>query len=229
MRAPTANAISQGSHGTSKAVDYRAVPDINVYAPEDGTIDSYQRRGSGTNDAGNALRMRGATGLHQFAHLEESYVSPGQKVVKGQRIAKMGYTGYTKPSGPAGRHLHYWVQTGTDSKGSPIYVYPPNLINEPFGSGSTGSSKMTRAEAESVVKAMYRGLFGREADAGGLNNYAGHMVNGNFDFIFQDMVKSQEFKNKHVKTVEKVVEKPVGTPTNPKAEALYNAVREAVK
>lgn len=126
MRPPTGNRISQGQHGSSKAVDYSASPDPYIYAPEDLTFDSYMQRGSGTSDAGLALRARGAHGLHQFAHTEETYFTGGT-VKKGQRIAKMGYTGYTIPSGPNGRHLHWWIQTPNG------YVYPPSLITEPFG------------------------------------------------------------------------------------------------
>lgn len=125
MRPPTGNRITQTSHLSSRAVDYSASPDAYVYAPEDMTFDSYQQRGSGLTDAGNCLRGKGKTGLHQFAHLETTYWKSG-KVKKGQKIAKMGHTGYTRPAGPGGTHLHYWVQT---PKG---YVYPPNLYTEEF-------------------------------------------------------------------------------------------------
>jgi len=130
MKLASANRITQTAHGASRAVDISASPDTYVYAPEDATFDSYMQRGTGTSNAGNALRIRGKTGLHQFAHLEESYVTGGT-VVKGQRIAKMGYTGYTIPSGKAGKHLHWWVKTPSG------YVYPPNLVNETFNQGDT--------------------------------------------------------------------------------------------
>jgi murein DD-endopeptidase MepM/ murein hydrolase activator NlpD len=129
MKPPTGNRITQTQHLASKAVDYAAGPDPYVYAPEDGTIDSFMQRGTPgtTSDAGLCLRMNGKTGLHQFGHLERSYVQPGQKVKKGLKIAKMGYTGYTQPDNiPAGAHLHYWVLTPTG------YVYPPNLYTEAF-------------------------------------------------------------------------------------------------
>jgi len=194
MRPPTANRISQGSHGTSKAVDYSDEPDPYVYAPEDLTFDSYMQRGSGTNDAGLALRARGAHGLHQFAHTEESYFLGGT-VKKGARIAKMGYTGYTIPDNvPAGRHLHWWIRRPDGT-----YAYPPTLITEPFAQG--GTVVLT----EEAVKTLYRRLFGREGDAGGVKNYTGKTL----DFALGDMLGSQEFKNSHVTTVEKVVTKEV--------------------
>lgn len=151
MRAPTANPITQGEHLASKAVDHAYLPDDTVYAPEDGVVDSYQQRGSGTSDAGNCLRLRGATGLHQFAHLYQSYVSVGQQVSKGQRLAQMGDTGYA-----FGRHLHYWVQTPNG------YVYPPNLYTEPFNS-TQGDTSMNRDEEANA----YQIVLGRPMEHGG--------------------------------------------------------------
>ena len=66
--------------------------------------------------------MRGASGLHQFAHCSKSLVSRGQVVVRGQKIAVMGDTGYA-----FGKHLHYWIQRPDGS-----YIYPPTLYKEPF-------------------------------------------------------------------------------------------------
>ena len=126
MRPPTKNIITQGQHGSTKAVDhswYRDSNDDKVYAPEDMTWDSYQRRGVGKLNAGNCLRMRGANGLHQFAHLDRILITPGQSVKKGQAIAVMGATGYV-----FGKHLHYWVQRPNGT-----YVYPPSLYTEKFG------------------------------------------------------------------------------------------------
>ena len=150
MQAVTQNRITQGQHGTSKAVDYSASPDKTLYAPEDGVIDSYMQRGSGTSNAGLALRMRGANGLHQFAHTERSLVKVGQSVKRGQPIAIMGYTGYTIPSGPAGAHVHWWIQRSNGT-----YVYPPSIINEAFIKGGDMPDKVNigtaRILAESVL------------------------------------------------------------------------------
>lgn len=129
MRPPTGNAISQTQHGTYKAVDYHSSPDVYIYAPEDGIVFA---RLLNAGDAGNELQVKGAHGRHGFCHIEEFYVQPGEKVIKGQKLAKMGYTGLTSPVGPAGRHLH-WVILQPDG----TYVYPPSLITEPFG-GSKG-------------------------------------------------------------------------------------------
>lgn len=157
MQAPTGNVISQGQHGTTKAVDhsyYRNTNDDKVYAPEDGVIDSYQRRGSGKLDAGNCLRMKGANGLHQFAHLSKSLVSPGQVVKRGQAIAVMGATGYTIPAGA--KHLHYWIQRPNGS-----YVYPPTLYTEafrntPVPAPSTGMPPIGGTVKNSVDRTFYK-------------------------------------------------------------------------
>lgn len=198
MQSCSSNRITQGSHGTSKAVDIANDPDNIIYAPEDGTIDSYMQRGSGTSDAGLALRMRGATGLHQFAHTSSSLVRPGDRVKRGQPIAVMGHTGYTIPSGPAGAHVHWWIQTPNG------YVYPPNLINEPFMKLGGTNVVLTAADANAVYKALLK----REGDAGGIKNYTGKTL----EFMLNDMVNSEEFKRINTKTVEKVVERIVEKP-----------------
>lgn len=184
MQAPTDQPITKGQHGTSKAVDHRAWPDDIVYAPEDASFDSYQQRGSGVNDAGNALRIRGTSGLHQFAHLSESFIKAGDKVKRGQPIARMGYTGYVKPPGEAGKHLHYWIQRPDGS-----YVYPPTLYKDKFSKVPvTGGSEVAN---EAQVKNLYRlGLF-READASGLKTYVGKDAN----YIVSEMLGSKERKN----------------------------------
>lgn len=207
MQTISLNRISQGQHGTSKAVDISGTGNVNriIYAPEDGTIDSYQRRGSGVNDAGNALRQRSGSRLHQFAHLESSLVTVGQRVKRGDPIGIIGFTGYTIPSGENGRHCHWWILNDNGT-----YTYPPNLVNETFISNQGGSNVILTAED---AKTLYRRIFNREGDAGGIKNYTGKTL----DFALKDMIGGQEFKNLHVKTntvtvekiVERVVEKPV--------------------
>lgn len=154
MQAPTTNRITQTAHLASKAVDHSASPDPYVYAPENGRINSYQRRGSGTSDAGNVLRLAGATGMHSFCHLSKSLVTVGQTVTQGQKIAVMGYTGYTIPSGAAGAHLHYYVLTPNG------YVYPPSLYKS---APSAGGTSVFNNEAE--VQEAYLLLRGVKATA----------------------------------------------------------------
>lgn len=197
MRPPTNNAVSQEVHGSYNAVDYRSVPDPIIYAPEDLTYYVYLPN---AGDAGNNLQATGAHGRHGFCHLEESYLKPGQSVRKGTPIGKMGYTGRTIPSGPTGRHLH-WVLLRNG-----VYVYPPTLVTEPFGGSQQGEN--TVVLTEEAVRTLYRKLFNREGDPGGVKNYTGKTL----DFALSDMLGSQEFRNIHVKTVEKVVERIVEKP-----------------
>lgn len=125
MQVPTLNAVTQGEHGQYKAVDYGSSPDSTFYAPEDGRIDSYGDSGT----CGNRLVLVSGANRHAFCHLEKPLVSVGQNVKRGQPLGVMGYTGYTIPSGPGGRHLHHVIQVnGT-------YVYPPSLVNESFIKG----------------------------------------------------------------------------------------------
>lgn len=160
MRPPTRNIITQGQHGSTKAVDYSAKPDPTVSAPEDMSWDSYQQRGVGKLNAGNCLRMNGKNGLQQFAHLERILIAPGQSVKKGQPIAIMGYTGYTIPSGSGGRHLHWWIK-----KQNGVYVYPPSLITEKFGGNPTPpvSSNMPKV-GNVVMNSNNRTVFARNSD-----------------------------------------------------------------
>lgn len=139
MRPPTGNEISQKQHGAYKAVDYHSHPDPYIYAPEDGTVvATIQDAG----DAGKELMVLGAHGRHGFCHCEEFYVKVGEHVKKGQRIAKMGYTGKTDPPGPGGRHVHHVIK---QSDGT--YVYPPSITDELF---------ISSPEEENVIDLNYK-------------------------------------------------------------------------
>lgn len=125
MQLPTQNPITQGKHGAYNAVDFGAWPDPWFYAPEDGVIS-----GVGESDAtcGNKLYLQSLRGKHGFCHIEPgSYkVSNGQKVTRGTKLAKMGYTGFTQPDNvPEGTHLHWIFNNG-------LWIYPPNLVNQSF-------------------------------------------------------------------------------------------------
>lgn len=141
MQTISENKITQGEHGQFHAVDIGPSPDIFYYAPEDGTI-------TGVGDSGTCgfrLGMNGATGAHGFCHNEEIYVTVGQKVRRGQKLAKMGYTGYTIPAGPQGRHVH-WVILRNG-----VYVYPPNLVDEPFKKGEA-EMPITQTQLDKLIK-----------------------------------------------------------------------------
>lgn len=175
MRAPTTNIVTQGKHGTYNAVDYAADPDPNIYAPEDGKITFYQNSG----DCGNNLHLTAGGNVHGFCHLERATVSVGDQVKKGQVIGIMGYTGYTIPAGPNGRHLHWVIRQGS------TYVYPPSLVNETVNQG--GSEVASREQVNTIYKAVLM----REGDPGGLANYTGRDANQ----IISEMINSNERKS----------------------------------
>jgi len=163
MQKFTNNRITQGQHLASKAVDHSASPDPTIYAPVDGTIDSFMQRGSGRSDAGLMLRLRNDStrAMHSWGHCERSYVKPGQRVKKGQPLAVMGHTGYTIPSGPAGAHAHYYIKLADGS-----YIYPPSIYSAPAPSQVTNKGEeMFKTDAE--VKEAYlllRGSVGSAAE-----------------------------------------------------------------
>lgn len=142
MIAPTTNRVTQGKHGRYNAVDYSASPDSTIYAPEGGKITAYGASGT----CGNRLELTAGSNRHGFCHLERSLVSVGQNVVKGQPIGVMGYTGYTIPEGPAGRHLHWVINRGG------VYVYPPSLVNEQGGSDDVFKSREEVGEAYLMLR-----------------------------------------------------------------------------
>lgn len=123
MQLPTLNPITQTQHGAYNAVDFGAWPDPFYYAPEDGIISDIN---PANGDCGYSFRLTGKTGVHGFCHNETVFVKKGDRVVRGQKLAKMGYTGKTIPPGPNGRHLHWIInQNGR-------WVYAPSLVNESF-------------------------------------------------------------------------------------------------
>ncbi|MDR1080941.1 MAG: M23 family metallopeptidase [Deltaproteobacteria bacterium] len=86
-------------------LDLAAPTGTSVYAPADGTVLSsdWSKSGYGlmiTLDHGFGLSTR-------YAHLSESMVEPGQKVRRGELIARVGSTG--RSTGP---HLHYETRLG---------------------------------------------------------------------------------------------------------------------
>lgn len=138
MQLISTNLITQGRHGAYNAVDIGPNPDPYYYAPEDGTVTIVDVVDDDT--CGKRLKVKGATGLHGFCHNSEIYVKVGQAVKRGQKLAKMGYTGYTQPDNvPGGTHVH-WILYRNGQ-----YVYPPDFVNQPF-------IKLGATTGEAIVK-----------------------------------------------------------------------------
>lgn len=89
----------------------------------------------------------------------------------------------------------------------------------------TGGKKMTRPEAEALVRSMYVNALGRNPDAGGLANYVNHLMAGHLDVLAREILGSKEFagrmKKKYTTTVS--VPNPIDVAD---AQKLRNIKRE---
>lgn len=109
---PNSSEITQEYSAEHKAIDIAALSGSPVYAAEDGTV-SYVQIWDGSYDTtgmmsyGHMIEIRHADGnTTLYAHLSEINVQQGEKVVRGQRIGRVGSTG--NATGP---HLHFEVIT----------------------------------------------------------------------------------------------------------------------
>ena len=116
---PNSSEITQEYSAEHKAIDIAASRGSPVYAAEDGTV-SYVQIWDGSYDTtgmmsyGHMVEVRHADGnTTLYAHLSEINVQQGEKVVRGQRIGRVGSTG--NATGP---HLHFEVIT-SEGKADP--------------------------------------------------------------------------------------------------------------
>lgn len=116
---PNSREITQEYSAEHKAIDIAALSGSPVYAAEDGTV-SYVQIWDGSYDTtgmmsyGHMVEIRHADGnTTLYAHLSEINVQQGEKVVRGQRIGRVGSTG--NATGP---HLHFEVIT-SEGKADP--------------------------------------------------------------------------------------------------------------
>lgn len=116
---PNSSEITQEYSAEHKAIDIAASSGSPVYAAEDGTV-SYVQIWDGSYDTtgrmsyGHMVEVRHADGTTTlYAHLSEINVQQGEKVVRGQRIGRVGSTG--NATGP---HLHFEVIT-SEGKADP--------------------------------------------------------------------------------------------------------------
>lgn len=116
---PNSREITQEYSAEHKAIDIAASSGSPVYAAEDGTV-SYVQIWDGSYDTtgmmsyGHMVEIRHADGnTTLYAHLSEINVQQGEKVVRGQRIGRVGSTGHA-----TGPHLHFEVIT-SESKADP--------------------------------------------------------------------------------------------------------------
>ena len=116
---PNSSEITQEYSAEHKAIDIAASSGSPVYAAEDGTV-GYVQIWDGSYDTtgmmsyGHMVEIRHADGnTTLYAHLSEINVQQGEKVVRGQRIGRVGSTGNS-----TGYHLHFEVIT-SEGKADP--------------------------------------------------------------------------------------------------------------
>lgn len=99
--------ITGASSISHKGTDYRASVGTPVFAMNSGEVGFNQY----LRNYGNTVIIDHGYGLHTiYMHLSESLVTLGQKVKKGQMIARSGDSGYT-----LGPHLHLTVRINSIS------------------------------------------------------------------------------------------------------------------
>lgn len=112
MILPAQGKISQGFTLTHQAVDIANKLGTPVVAPFAGKVIFVGQKGSGKNDAGLVVEIQSGKYKTRLCHNSKTRVKVGQEVLEGQRVADMGYTGYTIPDNvPSASHCHavLWV------------------------------------------------------------------------------------------------------------------------
>ena len=108
------------------AADLAANIGNNVYATGDATVQSTDL-GQPRRGYGKQILLNHQYGYQtRYAHLSQIFVKPGEKVVRGQLIGKVGNTG-----GVTGPHLHYEV-IHMGQVVNPINYFNRNMTNEEY-------------------------------------------------------------------------------------------------
>jgi len=91
-----------GHKAFHEGLDFPAPSGTSILAAADGIVTAAER----TVDYGNLIKIDHGGGLEtRYAHASTLHVKVGERVVKGQRIARVGNTG--RSTGP---HLHYEIR-----------------------------------------------------------------------------------------------------------------------
>ena len=93
----------RGGAARHQGIDLAAPIGTAIYATADGVV---MEAGWNNGGYGNLIKVDHGRGIEtRYGHLSAILVSPGQHVVRGQQIARMGSTGRS-----TGSHLHYEVR-----------------------------------------------------------------------------------------------------------------------
>jgi len=105
-------------------LDFASEPGLNVFATGDGTVSFVKLSNGGY---GNIVVIDHGYGYStKYAHLQKTFVHPGQKVHRGQIIALLGNSG--KSTGP---HLHYGIEYLGKSV-NPFFYFSDDLSPEEY-------------------------------------------------------------------------------------------------
>lgn len=211
---PNSSEITQEYSAEHKAIDIAASSESPVYAAEDGTV-SYVQIWDGSYDTtgmmsyGHMVEVRHADGnTTLYAHLSEINVQQGEKVVRGQRIGRVGSTG--NATGP---HLHFEVIT-SEGKADPaeyLWTMPGEWIMgyaadteagiSPTGIGDTGKSVIHYYSLAKDTTTTVTGSLGHlptKAIKSGSTEYPAYclekakLIWGNIDFTWSSFTVPQQ-------------------------------------
>ena len=131
----------------------------NIYAAYDGVvtnvIDGKHKDLSSRNNAGNLITIKHKDNLEtRYIHLQKGsiVVKKGQSVKTGEKIAKMGDSGYT-----IGNHLHYNVYLNKKAVNPILYAY---IYEDQILSPSTQNkygSLLKRYETKDIIYTVKKG------------------------------------------------------------------------
>ena len=211
---PNSSEITQEYSAEHKAIDIAASSGSPVYAAEDGTV-SYVQIWDGSYDTtgmmsyGHMVEVRHADGnTTLYAHLSEINVQQGEKVVRGQRIGRVGSTG--NATGP---HLHFEVIT-SEGKVDPadyLWTMPGEWIMgyaadteagiSPTAVGNTGKSVIHYYSLAKDTTTTVTGSLGHlptKAIKSGSTEYPAYclekekLIWGNIDFTWSSFTVPQQ-------------------------------------
>jgi len=113
---PTTGEVSQGAHWPPRynAVDIANQCGAAIRAVASGTVYQIGYAWPGGRFVKVKHSLSSGTVVSYYGHLANILVSEGQRVVQGQKVGTMGYSGLTIPRGPAGCHLHFDVFGATN-------------------------------------------------------------------------------------------------------------------
>ena len=120
--------LSQGFSGRHIGIDIAGSSGTSILAAESGTV----VRSAWGSAEGNYIVIYHGDYWTVYLHNSQNLVSAGQKVSRGQVIAKLGSTGNS-----TGPHLHFEVRRGTGSSSWPVRYYTRSTLE--FSNLITGS------------------------------------------------------------------------------------------